>query len=187
MITMIWTAVWVKSRHEKSVQRHLDAQRITSFLPLYSALHRWADRDKVVNLPVFPNYVFCAFNYEHPPYLGSIPGVVDYVRCGATVARIDSEEIDALKRTVAAGYRLEPSPMFLNGQGVEIVAGPLAGLTGTVVEHKSRLKLVLTITLLQRSVLVGISPTVLRVLEPVTKIPIVASLEDLREEEIAAR
>ena len=187
MVIMNWTAVWVKSRHEKSVQRYLDAQGVTSFLPLYSALHRWTDRNKVVNLPVFPNYVFCAFGSEYPPYLGSIPGVVDYVRCGAAVARIDHHEIDALKRTVTAGYRLEPAPMFLSGQWVEITAGPLAGLTGTVVEHKSRLKLVLTVTLLQRSVLVEISPTVLRVMGPMMAVPPVAPVEGLLQRRFAAR
>ena len=174
---MTWSAVWVKSRHEQVVKLHLDVQGVTSFLPLFPAVHRWADRNKVLRLPMIPNYVFCAFSSEHPPSIRHIPGVVDYVRCGAAIAHVDSKEIDALKRAVAESCAAEPWPTLVTGQAVEITGGPLAGMTGTVVEHKSCLKLVLTVTLLQRSILVEINPKVLRLRGPVMAIPVLASVE----------
>lgn len=168
---MSWSAVWVKARHEKAVTRHLEAQGVTVFLPLHSVEHRWADRNKIVELPMIPNYVFCEFAPEQPVSIRHIPGVVDYVRCGAAIATVDGQEIDALKRTAASGCRVDPWPSLVTGQAAEIIAGPLTGLAGTVVEYRSHLRLVLSVTLLKSSVLVEIEPTSVRMTDVGAAVP----------------
>jgi Transcription termination factor nusG len=54
-----WFAIRVKSRHEKSVSHLFTLKGLESFLPLYKARHRWVDRTKNLDLPLFPGYVFC--------------------------------------------------------------------------------------------------------------------------------
>ena len=53
-----WYVIHTRSQHEKSVARQLEEQGITTFLPLVSEVHRWSDRKKVVQLPLFSCYAF---------------------------------------------------------------------------------------------------------------------------------
>lgn len=53
-----WYAVQTKARHEKIVAARLQEQGITSFVPLITEVHRWSDRKKSVELPLFSCYVF---------------------------------------------------------------------------------------------------------------------------------
>ena len=53
-----WYAVHTRFQHEKSVVSHLQREGITTFLPLVTEVHRWSDRRKLVELPLFSCYVF---------------------------------------------------------------------------------------------------------------------------------
>lgn len=53
-----WYAVHTRSQHEKSVVNQLERRGIKTFLPLISEVHRWSDRQKVVQLPLFSCYAF---------------------------------------------------------------------------------------------------------------------------------
>jgi hypothetical protein len=49
-----WYAIRTRSRHEKVVAKQLDGLQIENFLPLCNVIHRWSDRRKEVELPLFP-------------------------------------------------------------------------------------------------------------------------------------
>jgi len=153
---MNWFVIRVKSRHEKAVAYNLQARDFTSFTPLYTTRHQWTDRQKTLQLPLFPGYVFCQFGAASLHSVMQTPGVTDIVKFGDTLAPVDDGEIQALQKLVQSGCRAEPSPYIEIGQSAEIVTGPLAGLSGTVVQLKSGLRLVLSVTLLRRSVQVEI-------------------------------
>src|SRR5438876_9530362 len=53
-----WYAVQTRARHEKVVSERLQEQGLTTFLPMISEVHRWSDRRKTVELPLFSCYVF---------------------------------------------------------------------------------------------------------------------------------
>ena len=53
-----WYAVHTRSQHEKSVVSYLHGEGITTFLPLVTEIHRWSDRRKLVELPLFSCYAF---------------------------------------------------------------------------------------------------------------------------------
>src|SRR5690348_15829642 len=53
-----WYAVQTRSRHEKKVAEEIEEKGIRSFLPLVTRVHKWSDRQKQVQLPLFPGYVF---------------------------------------------------------------------------------------------------------------------------------
>src|ERR1700745_638975 len=53
-----WYAVHTYPRHEKVVAERIRQQGLTSFLPTITETHRWSDRRKVVELPLFSCYVF---------------------------------------------------------------------------------------------------------------------------------
>lgn len=151
-----WHALYVRSRHEKSVWGQLEAKAHEVFLPLYNTRHKWADRWKTVSLPLFPGYVFCRFNTHKRSSVLATSGVIDVVRVGFEPAAIDPSEIEAIQRVVDSQLPAESHPDLIQGEAVTMNQGPLKGLTATVIEVRNSLRLVVSIELLRRSVLVEI-------------------------------
>jgi transcription antitermination factor NusG len=151
-----WYALWVKSRYENTVASHLQARGYESLLPLYKCRRRWSDRFKEIELPLFPGYVFCQFNLLNRLPILSIPGVVHVVGVGRTPLPIDESEIAAIQAAVKSGLPSQPWPFLQVGHRVRIEYGPLCGLEGILLDFRGRQRLVISVTLLQRSVAVQI-------------------------------
>ena len=157
-VTSHWFVFRVRPRHEKTVALQLIEKGQECLLPLMREKRNWGKRVTEVELPLFPGYVFCrSERFRLLPILQT-PGVIDVLRAGNSPIPVASEEIEALQRAIGANARLEPCPYFTVGQQVKIMDGPLAGITGLVVEVRNSRCLVLSITLLQRSVRVQIEP-----------------------------
>src|ERR1017187_3540422 len=151
-----WFAIRVKSRCEKVVSTIARNKGFEEFLPLYESRQRWADRSKSVEFPLFPGYVFCRLNPQHRLPLLTIPGVLHFVGIGKTPVPIDDEEIIAIQSAVKSGLSAEPWPFLEAGQRVRLEDGPLAGMEGFLVEVRKRFRVVVSVTLLKRSVAVEI-------------------------------
>lgn len=154
-----WYAFRVRPRHEKSVTLQLHEKGEECFLPLIKESRRWAKRLSHVELPLIPGYVFCrSYRFALLPVLKT-PGVMDVVRTGRSPASIPAEEINALDRAINASLRVEPYPYFEIGHKLEICRGPLAGVPGTVIEYRNTKRLILSVSILRRSVLVHVDLT----------------------------
>ena len=151
-----WYALRVRNRFENAVATHLHARGYESFLPLYKCRHRWSDRFKEIDLPLFPGYVFCQFNPMNRLPILSIPGVVHVVGVGKTPVPIDETEIAAIQAAVKSGLASRPWPFLQVGHGVKIEYGPLRGVEGILLGFGKDQRLVLSISLLQRSVAVQV-------------------------------
>src|SRR5436190_7908574 len=151
-----WFAVQVKSTHEKRVTSLLQYQTYEFFLPHYTSRSRWSDRIKRVELPLFPGYVFTRFTAVDRIPILKTPSVISIVGIGAIPTHIDESEIAAIQRAVASGFGLSPHPFLQVGQRVRINGGSLCGLEGLIADVRKRDHLILSVTLLQRSVAVEI-------------------------------
>ena len=151
-----WYALSVRSRYEKIVATILQGQGYEGFLPLYKCRRRWSDRIKEIETPLFPGYLFCRFDiYNRLPIL-KIPGV-QYVVGGTRIPNpIETSEIEALQAVIRTDATREPWPFLQIGDRVRIEYGSLAGVEGVLLHVKGRHRLVLSVTLLQRSVAVDI-------------------------------
>ena len=151
-----WFALRVKSRSEKIVAMIARNKGFEEFLPLYQSRRRWSDRFKSVELPLFPGYVFCRLNPEFRLPLLTIPGVLSFVGIGKIPVPIDEAEIAAIQTAVRAGLSAEPYPFLEVGQRVRVAEGPLAGVEGSLVEVRKQQRLVVSVSMLKRSVAVEI-------------------------------
>jgi transcription antitermination factor NusG len=156
MLREAWYAVYVRSHAERSVVRHLAEKGYEPFLPMYVERRRWADRTRDIEAPLFPGYVFCRVTSAANGLIMTTPGVVRIVGAGSVPVPIDDEEIEALRRIAASGATTEPWPFLHVGDRVEIESGPLAGVQGVLVRVANGNRLVVSVTLLQRSVSVEI-------------------------------
>jgi transcription antitermination factor NusG len=151
-----WFALRVKSRCEKVVATMAAGKGYQEFVPVYVCRRRWSDRVKQVEFPLFPGYVFCRLNPEYRLPLLTIPGVLHFVGIGKTPVALDDAEIESIQAAVQAGLSTEPWPFIEAGQRVRLDEGPLAGMEGIFVGSSKQDRLVVSVTLLKRSVAVTI-------------------------------
>ena len=151
-----WFALYVRPRHEKRTSFLLEEKGFKTFLPLYMTRRRWADRMKTVELPLFPQYVFCRLSENRKTPVLATPGVLNIVGIGRRPVPVDGSEVEAIERVVDSRLAREPYAFLRTGIPVRVETGSLAGLTGTLIEIKRVPRLLLSVTLLQRSILVEI-------------------------------
>lgn len=152
----LWYAVHVRSRFESQMSKVLRSKGYEEFLPTYRRRHRWSDRAKELDFPLFPGYLFSRFDVrERLPILKS-PGVITIVGLRKTPIPISDKEIEAIRAIVRSGLPAEPWTRLTVGSRVFIETGPLAGLEGIVVNVDKKFRLVVSVPLLQRSVAVEI-------------------------------
>lgn len=151
-----WFALQVRTRHETAIAGFLEAKGYEQFVPLYKFKKRWSDRIKVAEAPLFPGYLFCRLDPQYRLPLLKTPGVIQIVGCNRIPAPIDESEINAIQTLIASGLQTQPWPFLAVGERVRIESGALRGLDGIVVKMKDNHRLVVSISLLRRSVAVEI-------------------------------
>jgi transcription antitermination factor NusG len=149
-----WFALRVRSNYENTVATILRGKGYEGFLPLYVSRRAWSDRVKQIERPLFPGYVFCRFDVQRRLPILTTPGVVCVVGVGKRPIPIDDVEIASIQAAVRSGLPAVPWPFLRIGQQVSIERGPLRGTTGILLNFKGQHRLVLSVTLLQRSVAV---------------------------------
>jgi transcription antitermination factor NusG len=152
-----WFALAVKPRFDKAVARRLEMKGYETFLPLYKKQHRYETRSKDSEQPLFPGYVCCRFDVETRLPILTTPGVIQVLGAGSMPIALSDREIASLQAAMRSQYRVKPFPYVQTGQKVRINTGVLAGIEGIVMSFKEPLRLILSITLLQRSVLLEIN------------------------------
>lgn len=150
-----WFAVRVKSNREKITSLGLFGKGYEVFLPEYRSERPY--RTAKQGNPLFPGYLFCRFNVNRRLPVLTLPGVVHIVGLGTKPEPVSEEEIECLRMVVEAGVPLHTEEVYTVGDKVQIERGPLMGVAGVVVGSQPK-KLVVSITLLQRSVSVELLP-----------------------------
>jgi transcription antitermination factor NusG len=158
-----WYGVRTRSNCEKLAAQVLQSKTYATYAQVYRARRRRSDRVVEIELPLFPGYVFCRLNLGERilPVLTS-PGVVSLVGFGNQPAPIPDFEIDAIRRLLASGAGVEPYPFARIGQRVRVTQGSLSGLEGVLVKKRNEWRMVISVTLLQRSIAIEIDRECLR-------------------------
>ncbi len=151
-----WYAAYVCANHEKKVLEQLEQRSVESFLPTYESIRRWKDRRTRLELPLFPGYVFVHLALRERLRVVQVPSVVRLVGFNGQPSALPYEEIEALKKGLAASVRAEPHPFLTAGRRILIRSGPLQGQEGVLIRRKGNLRVVLSLDLIQRSIVVDV-------------------------------
>jgi transcription antitermination factor NusG len=151
-----WYAAYTRAHHEKKVAEHLAGRAIEHYLPLYRSIRRWKDRRVTLSLPLFPSYVFVRLASRDRSLVFQIPGVVRLLGNNGAPSALPDGEIEALRDGLNQSITAEPHPYLQAGRRVQIKSGPLRGIEGIVVRRKGNLRLVVSIDLLMRSIIVDV-------------------------------
>jgi len=150
-----WYAVYTNPRHERRVEQQMYHRGIECFLPVYKSVRHWKDRRKELELPLFPGYVFVHLALKERLQVLRLAGVIEFVSVGARPAALPESEIEALRNGLHYACA-QPHSYLRVGRRVRVHSGPLAGLEGILLRKKEKLRVVVSIELIHRSIAVEI-------------------------------
>jgi transcription termination/antitermination protein NusG len=150
-----WCVAHVRSRQEKVLARHAEPLGVPFYLPQREQRKKRGGRSFVSHLPLFPGYFF---------FRGSASARAEVVRSHVVVRLLEvpdqellTRELRDLRTLQEAGATLVPYVPLAPGDTVRVVDGPFRGYTGQVLREQSRLRLVVSITMLRQTVAVEFS------------------------------
>ncbi len=153
-----WYALHTRPRHEKLIVQRLADRGVETYLPLVTEVHRWSDRKKKVELPLFSCYVFAKFLPKRTERLNvlRVSGVLGLIGSGGEGTPIPGEQIDSVRALVDGDVPWSSHPFLKIGQRVRIRGGALEGLEGILVARNGSQTLVISIDAIQRSLAVRV-------------------------------
>lgn len=138
------------------VEDCLQRKHIKAYLPKRRVVRRRNDKKTVVDLPLFPGYVFVQPRLDQYENIRYIRGSCGLVLVGSQPAAMPEHDLEAVKRLVDSGVVLEVAPKLMPGQRVEVIAGPFSGVRGELIRVRSQEHLVINAHLLGSSVSVEV-------------------------------
>lgn len=155
-----WYAVHTRAHHERHVAQLLKDKGLTTFLPLVTELRRWSDRWKSVESVLFGCYVFVKIaggnNNEDRVRVLRTDSVFDFVGVPGQGTPIPDEQIESIRTIVQQRVECQLHPFLKIGQRVRIRNGALNGVEGILVDRNKGNILVISLSLLQRSLAIPI-------------------------------
>ena len=153
-----WYAIRTRSRCEKMVSEQLEQQGIESFLPLVKRTHKWSDRMKEVELPLFSGYSFVRIVLSSPERLRVLRafGVAGFVGLHGSGTVIPESQIRDVRTVLQSNVPFEEHPFPRVGERVRIKGGCLDGVEGVLAAHKGDQSLMISIEPIQRSLSIRI-------------------------------
>ena len=153
-----WYAVQTRARHEKVVAHRLEEQGVTTYLPLVTEVHRWSDRKKTIELPLFSCYLFARLLPTNEDRLRvlTLDGVFQLVGGGRQGTPIPDEQISAVRALIEGELPVSVYPFLKIGQRVRIRSGALNGVEGILIARNGDRTLVVSVDAIQRSLAVRI-------------------------------
>lgn len=165
-----WYALQVRTRWEGSTSVLLSGKGYETLLPTYKTKKNWSGKFREFNAPLFPGYVFCRFDAQNRLPVLVTPGVISVVGRGRVPLPVEDAEIAAIQTLLSSGFRAVPWPFLELGQKVRIERNPLQGLEGILINFKGNHRIVLSVSLLRRSVALEIDRSCVRPVGPVRSI-----------------
>ena len=144
-----WYVLHTKSRHEQVVFNGLEGKGIETFLPKTYQRSIRKDRRVVLNVPLFPGYLFLKTTLtpqEHLRVLKTV-GAVKLVGSQSGPVPVPERVIESLKIMTAAQTETDIliGNRFKKGDQVVVIRGPFAGIQGVFARYRGADRIIVQI------------------------------------------
>lgn len=164
-----WEIAHLRSRQEKSVARLLFDASMPFYLPQIKQTNKRAGRTFVSHLPLFPGYIF----------MRRIDGLRQALWRTSAVANLievpDQNQLHAellqIRELQERGAVLTPRADLVPGDAVRIMEGAFSGYSGVVMEERGSLRLIVSVSILKKSVSVEFPRELLVQVQPGKPLP----------------
>lgn len=149
----LWYVLHTKSRSEKVVNDILQKKSIEAFLPTAHVRSKRKDRRVMLDLPLFPGYIFVRTNLYTEGYLSILktPGAVRLIGNKDGPVPVGQPIIESLRIMVNSGESILTGLEFRRGEKIIVVNGPFTGVTGVFFTYKGQGRVVVHIDILGQS------------------------------------
>jgi transcription antitermination factor NusG len=151
-----WMVLRTRSRHENKVETMLQEKQITAYLPKCKVVRNANGRKRVVELPLFPGYVFVRPRLDQYDGIRYIRGSCGLVFADSRPGTLPERDIEAVKKLVESGAEISLDPELVTGKRIKIVDGPFMGVEGILISARNQQHLVVNVDMLGSSVRVEV-------------------------------
>ena len=154
-----WFAIQTWPRHEKKVAAQLREKGISVYLPMYSEKRQWSDRQRSVELPLFPQYAFVRITPKTDARIPVLrtPGVTGFVGKRGVGVPVSDSEIEGIRTVLVQGVSFSHHSFLNVGKRIRIRGGSLDGVEGILTAINRDATLVVSVELIQRSLAIRIA------------------------------
>ena len=148
-----WLVAMTQPHREAIAISNLERQTFRVYCPMVRKRIRHARRSMDVERPLFPGYVFVAFEAEKRwQAIRSTVGLRSLVRCGDAPGYLDGAFVKALREREIDGIVVSPPSPFQPGQSVDITYGPFANLVSEIIAMRDNERVMILLQLMGREV-----------------------------------
>ena len=153
-----WYAIQIRCQFEKKVAAQLQNKGIETFVPLVSQVHRWSDRRRVVEVPLFPGYGFVRIPFapDHRIRVLQTAGLTSFVTMNGTPIPVPEKQIEDVRLLLSQRVSSSVYPFVKAGQRVRIRGGCLDGIEGILLQCSKYSSLVISIAAVQSSLAIRV-------------------------------
>lgn len=148
-----WFALYTKPRNEFKAAKQLETVGVEYYLPTIVKISHWSDRKKKINEPLLRGYIFIFSNEKERILSLEQQSIVRCICQRGRPARIPEWQIDNLKKMLQTNAEFHIKEGLVPGVKVKIKDGPFQGVIGIVQEAEVGKAIVVSIDLLNRSVI----------------------------------
>lgn len=152
---MPWYLVQTKPRSENIAFENLSNQGYECYLPMLRVERLIKNKVEVKKSPLFPRYLFINLGSDFVSKswvpIRSTKGVSNLIKFGDTLARIDEELLDVIRRK----ERQEESkiePLFKKGQSLNILQGPFVGFESIYQGMDAEMRIIVLLDFMRKPV-----------------------------------
>jgi transcription antitermination factor NusG len=149
-----WFALLTRSNFEQVVFDQIVQKKMEVFLPKTKKISRRRDRKQIIDVPLFPGYLFVKASIDPACQLFILKtqGVVRFLGNHQGPIPVPDTQIHSLKILTAADTDLITGPCSRLAQGdpVMVMAGPFAGARGEFIQYKGKGRVIVKLPLLGR-------------------------------------
>jgi transcription antitermination factor NusG len=149
-----WFACQVRTQREQETASLLSFKGYEIFVPTRKVSCRRVAQGKEKEAALFPGYIFCRYSALISDPIVTTPGVIGIIGAGHRPVPVDDREIQSIRIIARSELVSGPHPFLRIGDPTLILEGPLRGVRGKLVAFRKRLRVVVSVHLLQRSVFI---------------------------------
>jgi transcription elongation factor/antiterminator RfaH len=142
-----WYVLHTRSRFENVVYGGLYKKEVEVFLPKIKVRSKRRDRRLMIQVPLFPGYLFVRSDlnpYHHLEILKTV-GAVRLIGARGKPVPVPDDTVESLKIMVAGDQTVVTGRRLRQGDRVLVVSGPFAGVVGTFVRYRGKGRVVVNI------------------------------------------
>ena len=135
-----WFALLTKSNFEQTVFNIIVKKKIEAFLPKIKKKSRRKDRNLMIEVPLFPGYIFVQSTFQSADQLNILKtvGAVRLLGNKSDPVPVPSSQIESLRILTSANMDIVTGTniRMKKGDFVMVLEGPMAGAKGEFIRYK---------------------------------------------------